>query len=195
MNLCLYIISSIPSYSGNSKPPSSRFQVPSLKDLKLIYSMHASSVSGIMGRYFDLRSCIVVLINMVKSFRMRSGVSWDVMNWTWTNLFSFILVLAVFSFVSIEVPLTLFTLSFHTFHIRLLFGSRPLLTALAFIASLIFPQRVFCYVYLLILLLSFYPTDRLVHRALRSLQAVIPINHVYHIFIRADVEVINEAYP
>ena len=62
-------------------------------------------------------------------------------------------------------------------------------------ASLIFPQPLFWYVYPVLLLLSFYPTARLVEHGLRSLQAVIPINQVYDVFISADVEVLNEEYP
>ena len=62
-------------------------------------------------------------------------------------------------------------------------------------ASLIFPQPVFWYVYPVLLLLSFFPTTRLVDHALRSLQAVIPINQVYDVFISADVEVMHEPYP
>ena len=62
-------------------------------------------------------------------------------------------------------------------------------------ASLIFPQPLFWYVYPVLLLLSFYPAARIVDHALRSLQAVIPINQVYDVFISADVEVMNEPYP
>ena len=142
-------------------------------------------------RYFDLRFCIIVLINMAKS--QIGGISWDLI--TWTNLFCFLLILAAFSFVSIEVPLTLFTCSFRTLHIRLRFGNRPLSAAVSFMASLIFPQPLFWYVYPVLLLLSFYPAARLVDHALRSLQAVIPINQVYDVFISADVEVLNEEYP
>ena len=142
-------------------------------------------------RHFDLRFCIIVLINMAKS--QIGGISWDLI--TWTNLFCFLLILAAFSFVSIEVPLTLFTCSFRTLHIRLRFGSRPLSAAVSFMASLIFPQPLFWYVYPALLLLSFYPAARLVEHGLRSLQAAIPINQVYDVFISADVEVMNESYP
>ena len=152
--------------------------------------------------YLDLRSCIIVLINMMKSPR----ISWDLMiiwTWNWTNLFSFILVLSVFSFVSIEVPLTLTffssTCSFHALHIRLRFGNRPLSAAVSLMASIILPQTVFWYVYPLILVLFSHTTARLIDHALRALHAVIPISihvqRVYDIFISADVEVINEAYP
>ncbi|WJZ82589.1 hypothetical protein VitviT2T_002334 [Vitis vinifera] len=48
---------------------------------------------------FDLRLCLIVLINMVTS--QIGGISWDLI--TWTNLFYFLLILAVFSFVSIGV--------------------------------------------------------------------------------------------
>ena len=60
-------------------------------------------------------------------------------------------------------------------------------------ASLILPQPLFWYVYPAILLLSFYPTAR--DHALGSLQAVIPINQVYDVFISPAVEVVNEPYP
>nr|CAN61974.1 hypothetical protein VITISV_020393 [Vitis vinifera] len=95
----------------------------------------------------------------------------------------------------LKVPLTLFTCSFRTLHIRLRFGNRPLSAAVSFMASLIFPQPLFWYVYPVLLLLSFYPTARLVEHGLRSLQAVIPINQVYDVFISADVEFLNEEYP
>ena len=139
-------------------------------------------------RYFDLRFCIIVLINMAKS--QIGGISWDL--FTWTNLFCFLLILAAFSFVSIEVPLTLFTCSFHTLHLRLRFGNRPLSVAVSFMASLIFPQPLFWYVYPVLLLLSFYPAAGIVVHALRSLQVVILINQVYYVVISAAVEVMNE---
>ena len=154
-----------------------------------------------MVRFLDLRSCIVVLINMVKSPR----VSWDLMiTRALTNCFSFILVLSVFSLVFIEVPLTLTlfssTRSFHALHIRLRFGNRPLSVAVSLIASIILSQTVFWYVYPLILVLFSHTKARLIYHALRALHAVIPIaikvQQVYDIFISADVEVINEAaYP
>ena len=118
------------------------------------------------------------------------GISRDLI--TWINLFCFLLILAAFSFVSIEVPLTR---SFHPLHIRLRFGNRPLFAAVSFMASLIFPQPLFWYVYPVLLLLNFYPIARLVDHALGSVQAVIPINQVYDVFISADVEVMNESYP
>ena len=141
----------------------------------------------------------VWLLFLVKSPR----ISWDLMIiGTRTNLFSFILVLSIFSFVSIEVPLnlTLFssTCSFHTLHIRLRFGNRPLSTIVSLMASIILSQTVFWYVYPLILVLFSHTTARLIYHALRVLHAVIPIviqvHRVYDIFISADVEVINEAY-
>ena len=141
--------------------------------------------------YFDLNLCIMVLIKRVKS--QTGGLSWDLI--TRTNLFCFLLILAAFSFVSIEVPLTLFTCSSYTLHIRLRFGNRPLSATVSFMASLIFPQPLFWYVYPVLLLLSFYPAARIVDHALRSLQAVIPINQVYDVFISAAVEVMNELYP
>ena len=141
--------------------------------------------------YFDLRLCLIVLINMVTS--QIGGISWDLI--TWTNLFCFLLILAAFSFFSIEVPLTLFTCSFRTLHIRLRFGNRPLSAAVSFMASLIFPQPLFWYVYPVLLLLYFYPIARLVDHALGSVQAVIPINQVYDVIISPAVEVVNEPYP
>lgn len=150
----------------NSPTPSSHdWFIPSSSSLNAPCAM----------RHFDLRFCIIVLINMAKS--QIGGISWDLI--TWTNLFCFLLILAAFSFVSNEVPLTLFTCSFRTLHIRLRFGNRPLSAAVSFMASLIFPQPLFWYVYPVLLLLSFYPAARLVDHALRSLQAVIPINQVY----------------
>ena len=141
--------------------------------------------------YLDLRLCIIGFINMFKSHR-GGIINWDLMISIWSNLFFFLLVLSVFSFVSIEVSFTLFTLSFHTFHLRLRFGNRPLFTILALMASLIFPQRVFWYVYpIVIVLLSFYPTTRLLDRALRSLQTVITINQVYDIFITTEAEAVH----
>ena len=152
-----------------------------------------------MVRYLDLRSCIVVLINMVKSPR----ISWDLMiTETWTNLFSFMLVLSVFSFISIEVPLTLTlfnsTRSFHALHIRLRFGNCPLSAAVSLMAKIILPYTVFWYVYPLILVLFSHTTAPLIYHALRALHTVIlitiQVQQVYDIFISADVEVINEVY-
>ena len=154
--------------------------------LRLVHSI----ISKCAMRYFDLRFCIIVLINMAKS--QIGGISWDLI--TRTNFFCFLLILAAFSSVSIEIPLTLSTCSFRTLHIRLRFGNRPLSTAVSFMASLILPQPLFWYVYPAILLLSFYPTAR--DHALRSLQVVLPINKVYNIFIStAAVEVMNEPHP
>ena len=128
-------------------------------------------------------------------FKSQRGgiISWDLIINTWSNLFFFLLVLSVFSFVSIEVPFILFTFSFHTFHLRLRFGNRPLFTAIAFMASLIFPQRVFWYVYpTVILLLSLYPsTARLLDHTLYWLQALITVNKVYDIFITTEAEAVH----
>ena len=141
----------------------------------------------------------VWLLFVVKSPR----ISWDLMiTGTWTNLFSFILVLSVFSFVSIEVPLTLTlvssTCSFHALHIKR-FGNRPLSAAVSLMASIILPETVFWYVYPLILVRFSHTTAWLIYHALRALHAVIPfaiqVHRVYDIFISDDVEVINEAYP
>ena len=126
-------------------------------------------------------------------FKSQRGgiINWDLISTcTWNNLFFFLFVLSVFSFISIEVPFTLFTLSFHTFHLRLRFGNRPLFTAIAVMASLIFPQRVFWYVYpTVILLLSLYPsTARLLDHVFHWLQALITVNPVYDIFIAIEAE-------
>ena len=79
---------------------------------KLIYEFRSILFHSIITKcamhYFDLRFCIIVLINMAKS--QIGGISRDLI--TWTNLFCFLLILAAFSFVSIEVPLVLFTCSF-----------------------------------------------------------------------------------
>ncbi|XP_034704283.1 uncharacterized protein LOC117928504 isoform X2 [Vitis riparia] len=128
-----------------------------------------------------------LLLNLKTIDDLRGGISRDLI--TWTNLVCFLLILAAFSYVSIEVPLTPSTCSFRTLQIR--FGIRPLSTAVSFMASLILPQLPFLYVYPAILLLSLYPPAR--DHALRSLQVVLPINKVYNIFIStAAVEVTNE---
>lgn len=75
----------------NSPTPSSHdWFIPSSSSLNAPCAM----------RHFDLRFCIIVLINMAKS--QIGGISWDPI--TWTNLFCFLLILAAFSFVSNEVP-------------------------------------------------------------------------------------------
>ena len=135
--------------------------------------------------YLDLRLYIIGFINMFKS--QRGGIiTWDLIG-TWSNLFSFSFYLH-FPSSPLKSP-SPSSLSFHTFHLRLRFGNRPLFTTLAFMASLIFSQRVFWYVYpIVIVLLSFYPTARLLDRALRSLPAVITVNQVYDIFITTEAE-------
>ena len=120
---------------------------------------------------------------------------------TWSNLFTFVLVLLTFSFVSIEVPLTLTIYSTRSFHIRLRFGKRPLFVDVSFIAYLTSSLALFWYSYPVILLLFYIPTDRFVEQALRALQAVIPIriqnipiNQVSDILISAAVGGINEPH-
>ena len=126
---------------------------PNLIDFSLLYKLSTThqaksprslvqleTVELIMVRYLDMRLCMVVLINMVKSPKFQiggGGVSWEVM--TWSNFFTFVLVLSAYSFVSIEVPLTLTIFRTYSFHIRLRFGNRPLFAVVAFMASLTSP--------------------------------------------------------
>ena len=120
---------------------------------------------------------------------------------TWSNHFTFVLVLLAFSFVSIEVPLTLTIFSTRSLHICLRFGNPPLFAVVSFIASLTSPRALFWYAYPIILLLFYLPIDKFVEHALRALQAVIPIripnipiNQVYDIFINTTVGDINEPH-
>ena len=156
-----------------------------------------------MVLYLDMRLCMVGLINLVKPPKFQigggGGVSWEVM--TWSNLFTFVLVLLAFPFISIEVPLTLTIFSTRSLHIRLRFGNRLLFAAVSFMASLTSPRALFWYAYPVILLLFYLPTDQFFEHALRALQAVIPIripnipiNQVYDIFISAAVGDINEPH-
>ena len=132
------------------------------------------------------------------------GVSWKVM--TQSNLFTFVLFLSAFSFISIEVPPTLTIFSTRLLDILLQFGNCPLFVVVSFMASLTSPRTLFWYAYHVILLLFYLATDRYVEHALRALEAVIPIRipnipipnipiiHVYDILINATVGGINEPH-
>ena len=120
---------------------------------------------------------------------------------TWSNLFTFVLVLSAFSFVSIEVPPTLTIFSTRLLDILMRFGNCPLLTVVSFMASLTSPRGLFWYAYPVIQLLFYLPIDRFVEHALHALQVVIPIripnipiNQVYDILINATVGGINEPH-
>ena len=116
-------------------------------------------VEFIMVLYLDMRLCVVGLINLVKPPKFQTGggggVSCGVM--TWSNLFTFVLVLPTFSFVSIKVLLTLTFLSTRSLHISLRFGNRPLFVVVSFIASLTSPRALIWYTYPVILLLFISP--------------------------------------
>lgn len=140
---------------------------------------------------------------MVKSPEMGAGT---MMSWSWGNLFSFFMVLSVFSLASIELDIRWSSItSCCSFRIRLVIGSRPLSTAVSFIASLILPKPVFWCVYPLILLISSYPyiTARILRHALRALQSVIPEEVVYDIRITGptaplaveEAQAMNEPEP
>ena len=145
---------------------------------------------------------MVGLINLVKPPKFQiggeaGGVSWEVM--TWSNLFTFVLSLSAFSFVSIKVPPTLTIFSTRLLDILLRFDNCSLFAVVSFMASLTSPRALFSYAYPIILLLFYLPTDRFVEHALRALEAVIPfripnmpINQVYDIFINATMGGINE---
>ena len=147
---------------------------------------------------------MVGLINLVKPPKFQIGgeggnVSWEVM--TWSNPFTFVLILSAFSFVSIDVPPTITIFSTHLLDILLRFGNCPLFAVLSFMASLTSPRALFWYAYPVILLLCYVPTYRFVEHALRELEAVIPIsmpnipiNHVYDILINATIGGINEPH-
>ena len=147
---------------------------------------------------------MVGVINLVKPPKFQiggegGGVSWEVM--TWSNLFTFILILSSFSFVSIEVPPTLTIFSTRLLDILLRFGNCPLFAVVSFMSSPTSPPALFSYAYPVILLLFYLPADRFVERALRALEAVIPIripnipiNQVYDIFINTTVGGIKEPH-
>ena len=147
---------------------------------------------------------MVGLINLVKppKFQIegeRGGVSWEVM--TWSNLFTFVLILSAFSFISIELPPTLTLFRTRLLDILLRFGNCPLFAVVSFMASLTSPRALFWYAYPVTLLMFYLPTDRFVEHALRALEAVIPIripnipiNQVYDILINATMGGINEPY-
>ena len=154
--------------------------------------------------YLDMRLCIVGLINLVKPPKFQiggegGGVTWEVM--TKSNLFTFVLVLSTFSFVSIKVPPTLTVFRTRLLDILLRFGNCMLFVVVSFMDSLTSQQALFWYTYPVILLLFYLPTDRFVEHALRALEAVIPIripnipiNQVYDILINATVGGINEPH-
>lgn len=105
--------------------------------------------------YFDLRLCVPVVINMVKSQGWGWGWDWDwdwdsihiTLHLTWINIPCFLLIMAGFSLISIEVPLTFLACSLHSVHVRLRIGNRSLSTAVSLMASLIFPRLLFWYIY------------------------------------------------
>ena len=147
---------------------------------------------------------MVGFINLVKPPKFPiggegGGVSWEVI--TWSNLFTFVLVLSAFSFVSIKVPPTLTIFSTRLLDILLRFGNFPLFTIVSFMASLTSPRTLFLYAYPFILRLFYLPTERFVEHALRALEAVIPIripnipiNQVYDIFINTTMGGIKEPH-
>ena len=157
-----------------------------------------------MVLYLDMRLCMVGLINLVKPTNFQiggegGGVSWEVMSWS--NLFTFVLVLSALSFVSIELPPTLTIFSTRLLDILLRFGNCPLFAVFSIMASLTSSRALFWYAYPVILLLFYLPTDRFFEHALRALEAAIPIRipniiiiQVYDIFINATVGGINEPH-
>ena len=120
---------------------------------------------------------------------------------TWSNLFTFVLILSAFSFVSIEVPPTLTIFSTRLLDILLRFDNCLLFAVVSFMASLTSPRALFWYAYPVILLPLYITTDRFVKHALRALEGVIPIripnipiNQVCDILINATVGGINELH-
>ena len=144
--------------------------------------------------YLDMRLCMAGLIKIVKPPKFQlgggGGVRLEVM--TSSNLFTFVLVLSTFSFISIKVPLTLTIFSTCSLPSHLRFGNRPLFVAVSFIAYLTSPRALFWYTYPVILLLFYLAIDRFVEHALHALQDIIkiripniPINQVYDTSINA----------
>ena len=103
--------------------------------------------------FFDLRLCVPVVMNIVKSGigGVKGGWDWDPFHlmhmpgFTWNNIFWPLLSVAAFSFISIQV------------HIRLRAVrelSIPFTASL--MGSLIFPQTLFWYMYPILILPSFW---------------------------------------
>ena len=98
----------------------------------------------------DLRLCVPFLVNSLKSLvALPRDYVWDpfhtIDDLTWINLCWFLLILALFSFTSVNIAV-LHTASVHTssascVHLRL--GDFSLPTTLSLMASLIFPQDTF----------------------------------------------------
>ncbi|XAR70568.1 hypothetical protein NMG60_11027466 [Bertholletia excelsa] len=104
--------------------------------------------------FFDLRYALPIVINGAKS-QVSMPRDWDPFNTighlTWPKLWLLIILFVIFSFTSIEVPLTCPVI---IGHIRVQVGklSTSLLVLLA--ASLLFPQVLFWYAYPMVILLS-----------------------------------------
>ena len=111
---------------------------------------------------FDLRLCVPFLINSLKSLVALPGNDdWDpfyaIHHLTWIKLCLFLLILALFSFTSIniEVPYTASVPTSSASCVRLRLGVFSLPITLSFMASVFFPQTLFWYTYPILVLAPF----------------------------------------
>ena len=132
---------------------------------------------------FDLRLCVPFLINSLKSLVALPGNDdWDpfyaIHHLTWIKLCLFLLILALFSFTSIniEVPYTASVPTSSASCVRLRLGVFSLPITLSFMASVFFPQTLFWYTYPILVLAPFW-SPWLLHILLwvRAMASTIPV--------------------
>ena len=107
---------------------------------------------------FDLRSIVLIGINILKSF-IGSPSNWDAFDiighLTWPNFISLAILILLFTFTSIKIPL--FD-GDNMMFLHIQFGEFLATFAVSFVASLILPQAHYWVAYSLLIFLSFYST-------------------------------------
>ena len=151
---------------------------------KTPHHLHAFLNSHQLNMYgFYLRLCVPFLVNSLKSLvALPRDYVWDpfhtIDHLSWINLCLFLFILALFSFTSTNIavphPASVHTSSASCVHLRL--GDFSLPTTLSLMASLIFPQTLFWYIYPILMLAPFW-SPWLVHILLwvRAMASIIPV--------------------
>ncbi|CAI9775649.1 unnamed protein product [Fraxinus pennsylvanica] len=106
--------------------------------------------------YFDLRYAALPVVNILKSYTAMTW-EWDpfgivIGNFTWIKFWLLTSFFFLFSFISIEIPLTP---QVDMGYIRIQLKNYSVSLLVCFLASLFFPQDIFWCIYPTILLLSF----------------------------------------
>ncbi|CAI9775651.1 unnamed protein product [Fraxinus pennsylvanica] len=145
--------------------------------------------------YFDLRYAALLVVNILKSYKAMPW-EWDpfgivIGNFTWIKIWLLASFVFVFSFSSIEIPLTP---QVDMGYIRIQVKNYTVSLLVCFLASLFFPQDIFWWIYPTVLLLSSCtPCISSMWRSFKlSVQLLLPMIPVLKIYMTTTTNVDEE---